>query len=89
VSVQVMGSAVNLEPLRRHLYNRAPLIGGWLRRGAVAALVRDGSVEAVDLLVEAVVRGGDEGARQIPFDALRDLAAQGHRAAREALCRLT
>ncbi len=66
--------ARQLEKVRERLYSRAPLIGGWRRRGAARALARDGSARAMKALAEAVARGNDEAVREIALTALQQAA---------------
>ena len=62
-----------LRKLQRRLYNRTPILGGWLRRRAARALVQDGSPEATQVLAEAVTRHEDARVREIAMTALRQL----------------
>jgi WD40 repeat protein len=62
------------------------LLGGWLRRRAVARLQADGSAEAMRVLADAAAEGGV--LRRPALAALARLAADGNTPAREALCRL-
>src|SRR6516165_5007541 len=59
-----------LERYRWRLFNRLPLIGGWLRRGAARALARAGSTEAMRLLAQAVAVSPDAGLRRMAADIL-------------------
>ncbi len=74
-----------LQACRRQLYGRLPLVGGWLRRQAVHALAREGSVESVRLLAEAVASSDDPRVRQLACDALRRLTNPRHIEAAAAL----
>ncbi len=65
-----------LHTLKRRLYNRIPLIGRWLRRGAAEALTQDGSPEAVRVLAEAVTRTHDRQVVDITLTAYRQLTNQ-------------
>jgi len=67
----------------RRMGNRWPLIGAWLRRGAVRRLAADSSAGAVPLLV-AALRDGDGQVRDTADAALRAL---GDRDAVDSLCR--
>ncbi len=58
----------------RWLYNRIPLIGGWLRRTAVDALAQDASPESVQALAQAVTRSDDRQVRNSALNALRQLS---------------
>lgn len=53
-------SAGEMEQYRHQLYTQVPLLGGWFRRQAADALARAGSLEAVKVLAEALVRSDDE-----------------------------
>ncbi len=59
--------------LRRALYARTPLIGGWRRRRAARALTEIDEYAAVELLTEAVTLTKDRHVRAIALDALREL----------------
>jgi WD40 repeat protein len=76
-----------MEPYRRRLRSRWPVIGGWLRRRAVRQLLEDGSAEAVQTLAGTAWRGDDSEVRAAALEALRELARQDNVAAQEALCR--
>jgi hypothetical protein len=67
-----------LQACRRRLYGRLPLIGGWLRRQAVGTLAREGSVESVRLLAEAVIASDDPRVRELALAALRRLSNPRH-----------
>ncbi len=58
---------------RERLYSRVPLLGGWLRRGAVRRLVEADSPEAVRLLAEAVARTDDLEVRILALEALQEV----------------
>jgi HEAT repeat protein len=68
-------NAVELERYRQQLYNHTPLIGGWLRRRAAETLRRDGTPEARQMLVEAVIYSGD---RSVQDTALAVLVRHSH-----------
>src|SRR5947209_814657 len=55
------------------LYSRLPLLGGWLRQGAVRRLAEDDSPEAVRLLAEAVARTDDQAVRILALEALEEV----------------
>jgi len=59
-----------LEPYLLLLYNRVPLIGGWMRRYAARALVAEGSPVAVGALAGAVARSEDRRVRAIALEAI-------------------
>jgi HEAT repeat protein len=59
--------------LRRALYARTPLIGGWRRRRAARALTEIDEYAAVELLTEAVTLTKDRHVRAIALDALREI----------------
>jgi hypothetical protein len=52
------------------LYNRVPLIGGWVRRRVARALAEEGSPVAVRALAEAVARSDDARVRAIALAAV-------------------
>ena len=83
-----MMNARQLEKYQRRLYNRIPLIGGWLRRRAAQTLAQDSSPGAVQALAEAVTRSDDKGMRRIALEALQQLADRGSTEVQEALCSL-
>ncbi len=58
----------------RRLYNRVPLVGGWLRRTAVDTLAQDASPESVQALAQAVIRSDDQQVRNRALNALRQLS---------------
>jgi WD40 repeat protein len=60
-----------VEGYRRYLDNSVPLIGGRFRHRAAEALALDGSAGAIELLAEALTRGGDQRVRRIALAALR------------------
>jgi HEAT repeat protein len=70
---QVKGFTWKHYRLRRQLYSRMPLIGGWLRRRAARALERDGSPGAVWTLAEALARSDDERVRAIALDSIHNI----------------
>jgi hypothetical protein len=72
-----------IERYQRQLYNRVPVVGGWLRRRAAETLARDGSPAAVRMLAEAIVHSDDARVRSIALAALRQLT---HRRAINAVC---
>jgi WD40 repeat protein len=74
-----------LQACRRRLYGRLPLLGGWLRRQAAWALIRENSVEAVRILAEAVARTDDERLRSLVREGLRRLPGPRHAEAVGAL----
>ncbi len=70
------------------LYDQTPLIGWKIRRDAVDALARDGSLEAVDALAEALTRSDDVRVQKMAVKTLLKLAAENRIEAQEAFCRL-
>lgn len=64
-----------LRDLRGRLYNRIPLIGGWLRRRAAQELARNGTPGAVQVLAEALIRSDDKQVRDLALERLRCLTA--------------
>lgn len=64
------------ETLESQLYNRLPLIGGWLRQRAARALARERSVEATQILAEAVARSDDPRVKRIALEALSHIDAK-------------
>jgi WD40 repeat protein len=74
-----------LQTCRRRLYGRVPLLGGWLRRQAANALIREGTVDAVRILAEAVVHSDDAPLRDLIRGSLRRLPGPRHAEAVGAL----
>src|SRR5262245_2330906 len=68
--------ADRLEKYRRRLRGNAPLIGDWLRRKSVEALMNDGSPEAARALAEAMTLNNDGQAKDELMGALRRLTDQ-------------
>ncbi|HZY89528.1 MAG TPA: hypothetical protein VFE78_32195, partial [Gemmataceae bacterium] len=68
--------AWRLAKCRQRLHHRLPLIGGWLQRRAVRALVADGSPAALDVLTTTVAQGPDELGRARALEALGRLDSQ-------------
>ena len=77
-----------LEKLRKRLSSTAPLIGGLKRRGAVKDLEKDGSADAVELLLEAAENAGRAGPPGAIVEALGRMAVGPEESAREVLFRL-
>jgi len=57
------GVTKDLAKWRKQLFTLAPLIGGWQRRKAIDALTKNGSLEAVEMLLEAVEQAQDKHTR--------------------------
>jgi hypothetical protein len=68
--------AGRLSRCRWRLYHHLPLIGGWLQRRAVRALVADGSPAALDVLTEAACQSPNERGRARALEALGRLDSQ-------------
>jgi WD40 repeat protein len=72
--------AAGLDLLARRLRSRLPLVGGWLRRGALRRLVADGSPAAAAVIAEALVDADDPALRDAlaanPTLSWRDAVAE-------------
>ncbi len=69
----------DLALLKERLYNRLPLIGGWLRRKTVKALsqlLQQGSCEVAGMLAEALTQSDDKKVRRIAGAALEQITSQ-------------
>ena len=67
-----------LESLRRRLYSRFPLIGGWVRRAAARKLAANHSLGAVRILAQAVADTRDAKVRCIALKFLPGLTRSDH-----------
>src|SRR5262245_45803175 len=81
-------NAGRIEKYRQQLRNRPAMFGGWLQNHALKALAEDDSAEAMRALAEAVSEADDGVLAATALELLRERAADGNVAAREALCRL-
>jgi WD40 repeat protein len=72
--------AAGLDLLARRLRSRLPLVGGWLRRGALRRLVADGSPAAAAVIAEALADADDASLRDAlaanPSPSWRDAVAE-------------
>jgi WD40 repeat protein len=68
-----------IEVLKERLYNKIPLIGGWLRRkaaGTLSNLLREGNERAAAMLAEAITHSDDKKVCRIAVDALSQIKTQ-------------
>lgn len=70
--------------LREQLFNRVPLVGGWIRRRAAASLVSEGSPQAIEILASALDRLPDAQVQQIITQTIEAVKDQGRI---DAVCR--